>query len=236
MIRTIFFFFTVGLLAVLLLPAALYARYIAKDGRAVVEYLLGKLWWIVLGAAGVTYETRGLENLPEGPALYVGNHQSIFDIFVILVGMGPAKGFIAKKELSKIPIAHLWLEALGCIYIDRGDLRASLATMKQAEEKLKNGQSMIVFPEGTRSRGPEMGEFKHGAIRCALKAGVPIVPFALDNCYKAYEETGRITPTHIKISILPPVATDAPGLKTPELCDELRSQIAAELEELRREE
>ncbi len=233
MIRTILFFFVIGFLAVITFPVALYARFIAKDGRAVVQTMLNLLWGIIMKVSGTTCEATGLENMPEGPALYVGNHQSIFDIFVMLTNMGPAKPFIAKKELGKLPIAHLWLEALGCIYIDRKNLRASLETMKKAEEMLKNGQSLVVFPEGTRSKGPDMGEFKPGAMRCAVKAEVPIVPFALDNCYKAFEETGKIKPAQIKLAVLPPIDAAGSGLKTDKLSELAKEHIQAKLDELR---
>ena len=95
--------------------------------------------------------------------------------------------------LSKIPIFGKWVTRIRGIYIHRGDARASLKTINEGVEYLKQGFSLVIFPEGTRSRSSAMAEFKHGSFKLATKARVPIVPVTLNGGYHTYEETGKVT-------------------------------------------
>ena len=163
---------------------------------------------VVKGVAGFKVETTGTENIPDGPALYVGNHQGLFDIIIALEQFGKLTPLLAKIEASKIPLIGSWMKILDCVFIDRGNIRSSLESIKRCEDTLKGGQSVIIFPEGTRSRKHEMGEFKPGAFRCAIKAAVPIVPFVIEGTYHAWEEQGKLVPTTATLKILPPIQTD----------------------------
>ena len=93
-----------------------------------------------------------------------------------------------------------------------------------------------IFPEGTRSKGPVMNEFKPGALRAAIKAGTPIVPYAIDGSYKLYDQTRRVTKGKVKLSILPPVDPKALGMKHAELSQYVQSLIQAELDRMRAED
>ena len=116
------------------------------------------------------------------------------------------KGFIAKIELSKLPLVHTWMKLIQCVFMDRKDLRQSLKAMDQGIQILKSGQSMVIFPEGTRSKGGPMGEFKKGSLRLAQKTNVPIVPIAISGSYKIMEErVFRITPAEVDVRIGKPI-------------------------------
>ncbi|WP_097026262.1 lysophospholipid acyltransferase family protein [Clostridium peptidivorans] len=129
----------------------------------------------------------GLENLPEGSCLYVGNHQSLLDIPVILAGIKKPMGFIAKKEMEKYNIISDWMKEIHCVFMDRSNVRESIKSINEGIENLKNGYSMVIFPEGTRSKGPSLGEFKKGSMKLGTKAEVPIVPITIDGTYKCME-------------------------------------------------
>ncbi len=177
----------------------------------------------IMAIAGFEVESDGFENLPEGPALYVSNHQGLWDIPIVLRHIGPIRPIVAKKESEKLPVLHMWMCFFDCVYIDRNDPRQSLKCLQRVEELLKEGKSVVIFPEGTRSRGPQMGEFKQGSMRPAIKTGLPIVPIAIDGSYKGKEETGRITPCKCKVHILPPVETK--GKDKTQIHDEVVGEI-----------
>lgn len=141
----------------------------------------------ILGACLLEVKVIGKEKLPEGNCCFVGNHQSNMDILAILGGLDRNIGIISKKELKKIILASGWMKELKCVFIDRNDIRESLLAINEGAENLKNGHSMLIFPEGTRSKGPKMNEFKKGSLKMALKAKVPIVPLTVDGGYKYFE-------------------------------------------------
>lgn len=158
-------------------------------------------------ASGAEVRLTGMEKVPqEGAVLFVSNHQSNFD-FAILMGLiNKPKGFVAKIELSKIPVVSPWMRNVGCVFMDRNDIRQSLKVMNEAVEIIKSGQSMVIFPEGTRSRSDKIAEFKKGGLRLAGKAGVPIVPVTLSGTYRVVEANkGIIKPVAVKVVISEPI-------------------------------
>lgn len=148
----------------------------------------------------------GRENIPEGPVLIVSNHQSNFDIMTLLWGIEKPLGFIAKKEMQKMPLLSYWMNAIGCVFIDRGNPREGLKAIAEGIEKLKSGHTLVVFPEGTRSKDGKLGEFKAGSFRLATKSGVPILPVALKGTGMVYEMNDhKISSSTIFMKILPPI-------------------------------
>lgn len=134
------------------------------------------------------------ENLPqEGPVVYVSNHQSYADILTFLNITKHQVGFIAKDSLNKIPVFADWTARVRSLFIKRGDARESLKTINEGAELLKEGYSLIIFPEGTRSRGSKMAQFKPGSLKLATKAKVPVVPVTINGSYKMFEEHGKLT-------------------------------------------
>jgi 1-acyl-sn-glycerol-3-phosphate acyltransferase len=160
----------------------------------------------MLNSIGIKVEVRGLENLPEGNCVFIANHQGDMDIPVILANIDKSMGFIAKKEILKIKILSYWMKQIKCIFIDRENIRESVKVINEGIEVVKNGHSMVIFPEGTRSKGPVVGEFKKGSMKLGLKSGVPIVPIAIDGTYKAREANhNKLTRANVTLTILKPI-------------------------------
>lgn len=149
------------------------------------------------------------ELLPQdGPVLYIANHQSYADIFILIHAIPHQIGFIAKSDLKKIPLFRGWVERIRSVYIDRKDIRSSLKSINTGAELLKQGFSLVIFPEGTRSQKREMAHFKPGALKLATKANARIIPVTLDGGYKTFEEKGEITKgVHIDMMVHPHIDT-----------------------------
>ncbi|MGH4118440.1 lysophospholipid acyltransferase family protein [Clostridium sp.] len=163
----------------------------------------------VLKIAGLDLTVVGKENVPNVPCVFVGNHQSNFDIPAILANTNRLTGVIAKKNMEKIPIMSYWMRKIHCVFMDRENPREALKSISEGIENLKDGYSMLIFPEGTRSRSNNMGEFKKGSMRLAIKAGVPIVPITIYDTHKAMEgNDGKIKKANAKIIIGKPIYTD----------------------------
>lgn len=176
------------------------------------------------------------ENLPDhGPVVYICNHQSYADVLTFFhVIRKHQVSFIAKDALGKIPVFGDWILRTRGICIHRGDARASLQTINEGVGYLKQGFSLVIFPEGTRSRSSEIGEFKAGSFKLATKARVPIVPVTIDGGYKTFEETGAMTKgVHIDFMVHPAIETA--GLSRQELAglhEKVEDIVRSGLEEI----
>ena len=137
-----------------------------------------KAVWLATGARA---EVIGLENIPVDRAvLFVGNHRSLVDIVLAVKLIPVPVGFIAKIELEKVPMLRVLMRDINCLFLDREDNRQGLKTILKAIELVKGGQSMFIFPEGTRSK--EEGKFlpfHAGSFKIATKAKAPIVPVSI---------------------------------------------------------
>ncbi len=176
------------------------------------------------------------ENLPkEGPVVYICNHQSYADILTfIYVIKNHQIGFIAKDTLEKTPLFGYWIRTSRGIFIQRGDARASLQTINQGVEYLKNGFSLVIFPEGTRSRSSKIGEFKPGSFKLATKARVPIVPVTIDGGYRMFEERGAMTKgVHVDFMVHPPINTaELNRAELAEIPEKVEAQIRQGMEKI----
>lgn len=212
--RTIIWFLYFWGYLLLALPKMKKARRLEAAGEldardALVEPTIRKWARSLLKLAGVTVEITGLENIPAGPSVFVPNHQSYFDIPVLLAWLDKPHPLVSKQEVKKIPLIRSWMELLDCVFIDRSNARQSVTALGEAAGNMtKRGRSFIIFPEGTRSRGEQLGEFKNGGFRAALKAGVPVVPVVIDGSYRAMEANHMwIHPAHVKVRVLPAIPT-----------------------------
>ncbi|WP_410982406.1 lysophospholipid acyltransferase family protein [Bacillus cereus] len=182
--------------------------------------------------AGSTVQVNGLENVPKDkPVLVVSNHQSNMDIPVLLGYLNKPVGFVSKAEIKKFPLVPIWMELMNCVFMDRSDRRQSLQAIKDGIELLKNGHSIVIFPEGTRSKGGEMGDFKAGSFHLAVKSGVAILPVTLDGTYKMFEENGnRMKPAQATVTISKPITPEQyAGVDVKELTQYTKDIIAAQL-------
>lgn len=150
-------------------------------------------------------EVTGTDKLPEGNVLYVGNHQGYYDIPLLLGYLPKPKAFVAKIELAKIPALSLWMRQMGCLFLDRGNMKQSLKVILQGVAQLKSGETMVIFPEGTRSKSYSVGEFKKGSLKLGVKAGVPIVPITIMGSYEMFEEKNQFQKRDVKIIIHDPI-------------------------------
>ena len=142
----------------------------------------------ILFLSGTKLEVKGLEKIEKDKTyLFVGDHRSYFDI-VIAYSLLPCKtGFIAKKEMQKIPFLSWWMYFVNCLFLDRDNIKEGLKTILAAISKVKEGISIFIFPEGTRSLTGEMLPFHDGSFKIAQKSGCPIVPVAFVNTASIYE-------------------------------------------------
>lgn len=163
---------------------------------------------LVLLFAGVNVEVQGLEHVqPNQSYIIVGNHQSHFDIPVV-VGYLPLKmTIISKKELFKIPFFGWGMKAAGVLKVDRSNRHQAIATLKEAERILrKHHISLLAFPEGTRSRDGKIHRFKKGPFMVALQTGLPVLPVTLVGTYEILPpKTLNLNPGRVKMVIHPPV-------------------------------
>jgi 1-acyl-sn-glycerol-3-phosphate acyltransferase len=212
MLRTIFWYTCFWLLQ-LLSPLFLLVYFLLGllgRKRSQVKFLdLATRTWarLLIVIAGGRVEVSGLENLPTGGGiLFVSNHQGAFDILLLLGYVPGLKGFVSKKENGRLPIVGTWMKLLHCIFLDRRDLRQSSQAIARGVSNLQAGRSLIVFPEGTRSKSRVMKRFKDGSFKLATRSGAAIVPLTIDGSYRLLEgNRGRITPGKIHLHIHPPI-------------------------------
>ncbi len=213
--RTVLWVIYLVLYLICAIPEMLRCQYLQRKGdfaaaRRITEGCVRKWARCMLKAAGVTVEVHGLENFDGRPSVIVSNHQSDWDIPLVLGYLDKPYGIVAKDVLAKIPGISQWMKLLDCVFIDRNDARQAIRAINDAGKRIPEGQSLIIFPEGTRSKGEEIGDFKPGAFKTAFKYNAPIVPVSIDGTYKIMEaNNGRwIKPGHVILTVLPPVETD----------------------------
>lgn len=181
-----------------------------EEERALLAKATGQ--WVnkVMDLFDITINIRGKENIPmDRPCVFYANHQGYADIVVMLKATeGKQIGFIAKDSLEKLPYFGKWIRALHGVFIKRGDAKAALRSIHAGVNELKDGYSLVIFPEGTRSHGHEMGEFKAGSFKLATKAKVPVVPVTIDGSYHMFEDRSIITSgAEVNMIIHPPIET-----------------------------
>lgn len=142
---------------------------------------------------------EGKENIPDKACCFIGNHQSILDIPVLLYSADRIIGFIGKKELLKVPIIGGWLRRTPSVAIDRSNVRGAIEVINKGAENLKDGKDMGIFPEGTRSKNGQIGEFKKGSFKLATKAKAIIVPYTIIGIGKVLGDKRKVVDTDIKI-------------------------------------
>lgn len=184
-------------------------------------------------AGRVRIESHGLENIPkEDGFIFFPNHQGLFDVLVFLESCPVPFAFVIKKEASNVILLKQVIAALRSIVIDREDIRQSLEVINQVTEEVKKGRNFLIFAEGTRSKmGNRLLPFKGGTFKSAVKAQCPIVPCALINSFKPFDEKS-IAPVTVKLVYLPPISyMEYASMKTLQIADLVKKRIEAAIEE-----
>ena len=147
---------------------------------------------IVILLSGVKLTVIGEEHIPKDEAvLFIGNHRSYFDIVLTYARCRNLTGYVAKDSMRKIPFLRIWMKRLHCLFLDRTDIKAGMKTILIGIDQMKNGISMCIFPEGTRSlseRETQMLPFKEGSFKMAEKTGCAIIPMAMVHTADIFEK------------------------------------------------
>lgn len=191
-----------------------------------IEYIIGKFshhaktsssqkivvgaFHIVLFLSGVKRTIKGVENVPKDTAvLYVANHRSYFDIPLAYSCVPTLTGFIAKKEIAKIPFLRVWMRYLNCLFLDRDNIKEGLKTILKGIDLVKDGYSVYIAPEGTRNSGKELLPFKEGSFKIAEKSNCPIIPVAINHSEAGFEaQAPWIKKAHMVIEFGEPIYLD----------------------------
>lgn len=194
MIRTILIALTLFLYLVLLLPVLGIEWIYHKINPEKADYqqlrMVQAAFRLMLKMTGARIQVIGEENVPKDRAvLYVGNHKSYFDILLTYSRVPRLTGYVAKKEMEGFPILSIWMKRLHCLFLDRKDIKQGLKTILTGIDLIKNGISVCIFPEGTRNKSNDrLLPFKEGSLKMAEKTGCPIIPFAITNSSKLFED------------------------------------------------
>lgn len=210
-----------------------YLHQVSKYGKQENENLeeafsiIKKVTTAANHAGRVTIEAHGLENIPkENGFVFFPNHQGLFDVLVFLESCPVPFSFVIKKEARNIILLKQVADALHSIAIDREDIRQSMQVINEVAEEVKKGRNFLIFPEGTRSRrGNNLLEFKGGTFKCAVKAKCPIIPCALIDSFKPFDEKS-VRPVTVKLIYLPPLYYEEyADMRTKEIAAEVKSRI-----------
>lgn len=208
MIRFILVAAVVVLFLIFAIPVMVAEWIIGKKDRHLrdVQSLAAVRWIfrVILKIAGVKITVKGKENIPADRAvLYVGNHRSYFDILVGYTTVPGLVGFVAKKEMERIPLLSSWMRYVNCLFLDRKNLKEGLKTILEGIAQVKNGVSVWIFPEGTRNKQDDpldLLPFKEGSLKIAEKSGCPVVTVAMTGTAEIFEKHFPcIRPSHVTI-------------------------------------
>jgi len=185
-----------------------------------------------LSMNGSSIHVTGIENVPAtGGVLFVANHQSNFDIPILIGHIPRDKGFIAKQELLKVRPFGRWMKYIGCVFINRSDPRQSVQAISDAAQSLTEGHSLVIFPEGTRSADGSIGPFKAGSLKLALMSGVPIVPISISGSKDIMPKgSSVIRSAKVNVVVSPSLsANELNGMTSNEIAKKVRDIIVENL-------
>lgn len=201
-------FGVVTFLATLFFSLMGVAGGIVRAGRGWYDWIHRGWSRSILGAAGVRVEAEGLEHLRPGEAhLFISNHQSMFDVWALMAVLPVSLRFVTKQELGRIPIFGAACRSAGHVFIDRSNAaRASEAIRAAGKRMQSEGLSLVLFPEGTRSRDGGLGRFKKGAFALAIETQADLVPVAIDGGGRVLPRGARrVRPGVIRLRCATPV-------------------------------
>jgi len=208
MIRTTYIILFVVLTTIFWGTIAIIISFFSRTGNPV--HIIARIWGRgILFASRIKVTVKGLANIdPSQSYIFMSNHQSNFDIPVLLAYLPVQFRWLAKAELFKIPIFGRAMRAAGYVKIDRFNQKSAFESIREAARKMKNGVSVMIFPEGTRSRDGNIRPFKKGGFIMAVDSKVPIVPVILQGTWTIMEKSSlKINTGEVSLNIETPIAT-----------------------------
>ena len=214
MIRTIFVWSCIAIALLVLGSLVILTSPFDRRGKVIHRY--GRLWGkVALLANRVKVRVEGIEHLKgEGPYIIMSNHQGSYDIFALLSHLPFQFKWLAKKELFSVPFFGWVMAAAGYVSVDREGTRETVEAMNEAARKIREGMSLLIFPEGSRSPDGSIQPFKKGGFTLAIKSKVPIIPISIIGSREIMPK-GKLTVTsgEIRIRIDHPIETQNYSLK-----------------------
>jgi 1-acyl-sn-glycerol-3-phosphate acyltransferase len=236
-LQTAFILVYVVLATIVLGTVVIIVAFFSRNGNA--PHLVARAWArSILFMSGIHVHVNGLENLRvNGSCILMPNHQSNFDIPVLLGCLPIQFRWLAKAELFKIPIFGRGMRGCGYISIDRSNRKSAFQSLAEAAVKIRNGVSVLIFPEGTRSWDGKILPFKKGGFVLSVDAGVPIVPIVIFNTGSIMPKGRlRIRTQSVRMDILTPIPTSGYTRATKDdLMKSVRNTICNAFEENVRE-
>ena len=214
MLRTILCLIVALIYVIVTLPVLLYFKLIEKanPGRRdrMAMTMIQWVFRVFLKLSGIRLTVLGKDNIPKDQAaLYIGNHRSIFDIIATYPQLTGLCGYVSKDNFKKVPMFATWMRLVGCLFFDRNNLKDGMRMILDAIAKIKRGESVFIFPEGTRNRNETdlpLLPFHEGSFRIATKAGCPIVPVAITNMVSLFEKQfPRLKPCNVVVEFGKPI-------------------------------
>jgi 1-acyl-sn-glycerol-3-phosphate acyltransferase len=208
MIRTALIILWVVLSTIVFGIIAIIISFFSRTGNPV--HIIARIWAkCILIVSGIKVNINGFSNIdPSCSYIYMCNHQSNFDIPVLLGCLPVQFRWLAKAELFKIPIFGRAMRGAGYVAIDRFDRQSAFNSISEVSKKMKNGVSVMIFPEGTRSKDGKIGSFKKGGFIMAVDSRVPIIPLVIRGTRSIMEKGNlRINPGDVSMQIGQPVET-----------------------------
>lgn len=195
-----------------------------------------------LKKVNINLNIKGKDNIPNIPVLYICNHASMLDSFILFTSVDKPIGCVVADEpiWRSMPIVSDWAKLIKCVYINRKDNREGIKSINEAANNILNGQSMAIFPEGdltwVKDSKAIISDFRNGALKIAYKAKCPIVPLVIKNSkgtYEGFQPIGKINSKNVEVEFLPPIYDhiENPNLKTVELGDYIRNKMIESINE-----
>ncbi|MCA1962070.1 MAG: 1-acyl-sn-glycerol-3-phosphate acyltransferase [Desulfomonile sp.] len=212
---------------VVLGPTLMLLSLFTPAGRSL--YTITRIWaWICSKTLGVSASLHGAEKIVPGSSYVImPNHQSNADILALLRMLPTPYRWVIKKELVKIPIFGWALARTGAVSLDRSNTAQSVERLRKSVDKLRGGWSLLIYPEGTRTKDGNVQAFKKGGFMLAVNTGIPILPVTVNGAFKMLPKTAYLPiPGHITVTIGDPIPTE--GLTpadVPQLMEKTRQAV-----------